>query len=372
MSSSWDGTTRLFDLITNKQVIRVEGLRLTHTGFNRQGSHIGYTSKLDEYGIWALPHHRPLKTLISKSYFGAKGPAMFVPGHSEIVAFPTREGLEFWDQLQQTMMSSMSIGDTTHCCFSNSGPYLYTGGKDGIRRWNYSVNLEQDRTGLSVDRTAPQIVYDGAAAYFELHEARQLIAAKTKNHYVTIIDLETQATRDIGPHINVARYKFSPGGRQLITATWQGNGIKIWNTQTGELIKEISPQSSTTSIGVDATNHTLAAVTGSARFVWSMKDWSLISQRPREVRDGWPGNTAYSPDGKLLVTTYSRYLPQLVDSQTGNAIAILDATPELAFENAEWSPDGRFLSMTDKQKIHVWDIARIRTRLRDLSLDWQD
>lgn len=370
MSSSWDGTTRLFDLITNKQVIRIEGRDITKSGFNETGSQIGYASQSDEFGIWTLPNNRPYKTLISSTKPASNGSAKFVPGHSELIVRPTQNGVEIWNQIQQSLIGTVPSGNTNHVCFSDSKEHLYTSGEEGIRRWDYSVDVDKTGSGMSVDEDSRQDIWDSSTGFFDLNEPRDLIATKTKSNYITLIDLNTKRTRFIGPHTNVSNSRFTPDGRQLITVTWHGNGTKVWDTATGEQVKDLAPQSSSASIGVSESDNTLFVVTGSTRSFWSMTDWSMISERKRENPDGWPGDSAYSPDGKLLVSIYSRYQPQLINPESGNRITFLAAPAKFAFSNAQWSEDGRFVLMTDKERIHVWDIAQIRIRLREMGLDW--
>ena len=33
----------------------------------------------------------------------------------------------------------------------------------------------------------------------------------------------------------------SPDGQLLVTTTWIGNGVRLWNTQSGELIADLAP-----------------------------------------------------------------------------------------------------------------------------------
>ncbi len=371
MSSSWDGTTRLFDLTINKQVIRIEGRQLTHGGFDEAGSQIGFAGPSDAFGVWTIANDRPFKTLKSPDGSGLQGSAQFVPGYSEIVAVPTQDGVEVWDQLRQTLIRTVPSGSTNHVFFPMAQQHLLTDGEEGIRRWNYSVDLSPDQIDFSVKESSQHIICEGPAELLDLNESRQLIATRTIDDYVMVIDIVTGESQKIGPHTNVTGSQFTPDGRQLVTVTWQGLGVKVWDTESGEFVKDILPECSTASICVDESNQTLSVVDGTERSVWSIKDWSNISIRPRANPDGWPGDSACSRDGKLLATTYSRYLPQLVDPRTGMTLAKLEAPVKLAFGNAEWSDDSRFLSIADKQRIQIWDISQIRARLRQMGFDWQ-
>ena len=371
VSSSWDGTTRLFDLTNNEQVIRVEGLSLIESGFDETGSLLGYSSKSDMFGIWKVPSDRPIKSLKSASPVGSKNAAAFIPRCSELVAYPTQNGVEIWNHQTQTMIATIPSGDTSHIQFSESGRQIFTSGKDGVRSWKYSIKRDIDRPRFVLDDSHPQLIWEEPTGFFEVHESSQLIAVKTKPHWVKVIDIKTNQARNIGPHTNLIEALLTPDGRQLITTTWQGNGIKIWDIDSGELVKVIAPQTSTASICIRKSDNTLVIVTGDSRIVWSIKDWSQISRRRRANPDGWHGDSAFSPDGGILATTFSRYLPQLIDFETGNTIALLEAPTKLAIGSVQWSQDGRYVSIADKKNIQIWDIDQIRGRLSALGIDFR-
>lgn len=372
MSSSWDGTTRLFDLITHREEIRIEGIQISHGGFDKNGVKIGYSRDHDEFGIWSIAGDRPIKSVVSASDGNSRKPAIFVPGHTNLLAFPTVTGVEIWDHPNQQLVATLPCGETRQICLPSSGNQIITCGESGIRRWQFSVSSGDGGPHVSIDEQNSETLFDGPTRSLHMNPAESLIAARTRSNYVTLIDLETGETRELGPHTHVIRSEFSPDGRQLVTATWQGRGIKVWDVDSGQLVTDLLPQQSTSAISVNQPRNTLTVTSGRMRSTFSIDDWSLISEVKRANADGWPGDSAYAPNGELLATTYSRYQPQLVNADNGDTIALLEAPNRMAVGCARWSGDGRYLLLSDRTLIQVWDIAQVRIRLAELGLDWQD
>jgi WD40 repeat protein len=269
------------------------------------------------------------------------------------------------------VIASIPSGNTFQLLFNADGSQMFTSGENGLLRWGIRVIKNEGQYEILLDEHDPLSILAGNTKTFDFNEPKQLIAAKVRSGYVTIVDLKTNETREIGPHTSATRPMFSPDGQYVTTLTWHGLGIKVWSTESGEFVKDIAPDTSSAASDWSLNNNSFVVVSGDARTEWLMDDWSQISHQRRLKPDGWPGDASYSPDGQLLATTYSRYLPQLVDVETGNTIAVLEAPSRFPVDGLDWSDDGRYLSVAGHEKIQIWDILQIRKRLRDLDIDWQ-
>ena len=374
MSSSWDGTTRLFNLISGKEVIRLEGRRLTFSGFDDDGVHIGFTSESDEFGVWRVPDKRPIKSMVSSDEPGARRKARFAPGHAGYLAYATPGGVEIWNHIDQSLIATIPSGNTNHLCFDSSGDTIFSSGAKGVLRWKINwPQLKKVAWGQPNGDLfgSPEVIVDRNSNEIDWSEDRQLLAVKTRSHQIQLIDVENGDSKKIGPHVNVSMARFVDQGRYLVTVTWQGFGVKVWDTESGELVTDLSPETATASVAANSLRRTITVVTGERRMKWSMGDWKKVSDIRRQDPDGWAGDAVASPDGKTMLLTRSRYFPQLIDAESGATLAVLEAPSRFTIGGLDWSGDGRYVSVADQESIQVWDIDQIRRRIEQLRIDWK-
>ncbi len=91
---------------------------------------------------------------------------------------------------------------------------------------------------------------------------------------------------------------------------------------------------------------------------------------PRPEGVGWD-EPVFSPDGALIALSHSANQIRLREVATGRTIAHLTTLQALAPRALAFSPDGtRLIASTDRQIALIWDLRRIRERLRTMDLDW--
>src|SRR5207248_6663928 len=91
----------------------------------------------------------------------------------------------------------------------------------------------------------------------------------------------------------------------------------------------------------------------------------------REVAQ-FPGHVAFSADGKLMAVEMAPAVIHLKEVATGRTVARLE---DPHGDRASWqgfTPDGTQLVVVASfaRAIHIWDLRAIRTRLKDMNLDW--
>jgi hypothetical protein len=107
--------------------------------------------------------------------------------------------------------------------------------------------------------------------------------------------------------------------------------------------------------------------------VWRSGQWLTPVIVGREELDGWPAIVAFSPDDRLLAAPYSRFALQLLRPEDGEPLVRLTSpVADETLDDYAFSRDGRFLAAADARRVHVWDLADLRGRLRELGLDWDD
>jgi WD40 repeat protein len=133
------------------------------------------------------------------------------------------------------------------------------------------------------------------------------------------------------PDTGGAIVRFSPDGKWLGVGRGGGLGVKIYRTGSWQLAHSIS-----------ATN---------GRYCGSI--------------------FCFSPDGRILALAPSDFQVRLVDMETAEELATLEAPNPQPLAWLAFSPDGTQLAAAClTQQIQLWDLRALRTQLATMKLDW--
>ena len=93
-------------------------------------------------------------------------------------------------------------------------------------------------------------------------------------------------------------------------------------------------------------------------------NWVLIRQFPLENRGFNAGQATFSADGKLLALDTGLSFTSLIETATGRELA------RLPFAVPNFSHNNRWVAVPSETGLRVWDLARVRSHLHALKLDW--
>jgi tetratricopeptide (TPR) repeat protein len=104
---------------------------------------------------------------------------------------------------------------------------------------------------------------------------------------------------------------------------------------------------------------------------WDVKTFRLLRRLPRESNQ-YPGWVTFTADGKLMALEMAPGVMHLVETASGRTVAHL-TDPD--GDRATWqafTPDGTRLVVLAgySSAVHIWDLRAIRTRLKQMNLDW--
>jgi WD40 repeat protein/tRNA A-37 threonylcarbamoyl transferase component Bud32 len=155
------------------------------------------------------------------------------------------------------------------------------------------------------------------------------------------------------PNFSVLSLAWSPDGRR-IAATCSQNIIRVWNTETEELV-------STYHCGSEWVSH-IAWSPDSRYLALAHSDhtaqvWDTVTEKKivtyHEHKDG-VRYVAWSPDGKSLATASNDRTVHIWEPLTGKRIYIYRGHSNLATSLA-WSPDGtRIASASNDKTVQIW------------------
>jgi tetratricopeptide (TPR) repeat protein len=156
----------------------------------------------------------------------------------------------------------------------------------------------------------------------------------------------------------------SPDGKLVATGAWGGRGIKVWEADTGRLVRTLLPEHGGTIPTFSSDGRWLVNAHGG--HCWRVDDWSEGPKGPTDAR-----GVGFSPDGRLAAWNAKGGLV-LTDPETGRVLARLEGPHQDNMSVPAFSPDGTLLvaSTDDSFCVRAWDLRKIRAGLVELGLDW--
>lgn len=181
---------------------------------------------------------------------------------------------------------------------------------------------------------------------------------RVKNYYLQ----KSHIPPLLGHTESISSLAFSPDG-SLIASGSRDSTIKIWDSQTGQLIKTLAGQRNfITSVAFAPDGSSIVCgvewLEGESTVRGEVRIWDVKLGKIRHTLVGHNGAVsavAYSPDGKLVATGGSDNKVILWDAQSGKLLNILESHQGVV-RSVAFSNNGRFLaSGSSDQSVHIWN-----------------
>jgi WD40 repeat protein len=175
---------------------------------------------------------------------------------------------------------------------------------------------------------------------------------------LTFWDIETGETFDVSvysPAISSAA--FLPGGK-LLTSGNQHNDIRLWDiaSETVVNLKHLDTDYTGPEVTLSPDRNTIAVASDKALQLWDVESGKIKSSLPHQyiVR-----GSAFSPDGRMLVTMFDAFTFKLWDVATGRELNTFPYKCRSApATSITFSPDsGYFVAAEYCGVITLWDVA---------------
>jgi hypothetical protein len=175
----------------------------------------------------------------------------------------------------------------------------------------------------------------------------------------------------VGPQEDVRGCAVSPDGRWAATGShWlrEGSGAKVWDTASGRHVADLPVGSSSVDF---SPNGKWLLTTGGGCRLWEVGTW-----REGAKLDGPVVNAfyAFSADEKLLALGDQPGVMRLVGPHSGQELARLTIPEADYLVPLCFTPDARHLAALGNPGglLYLFDLATLRTELRELGLDWDN
>jgi eukaryotic-like serine/threonine-protein kinase len=377
----WDGMLLLWDSSTGRQLMRL--ISVTAPQFSTDGRWLGV--------VWGARGADLLEVSPSREYRTLVGSASTGPGgynHGDVspdgrmLAMASGPGACLWDLHSGRELAALPAGSNDYVSFDNKGEgegnpvtpnsprwSLLTSGSDGVLRWPVRSD---DPKGTRLRLGPPRQISPLEQAWFAHVSDGGMLGVMTKEGGANkILDLETGTVRrELGVHSLGEVRALSGNGRWAASCGWHSDRVCLWNVATGERVHEWV-LGKRTFVFFTPDSRTLVISRGDEFSFWDVETLRLIRRLPRDVTQ-FPGQVAFSPDGRLMALEMAPAVIHLKEAATGRTVAKLE---DPHGDRAAWlgfTPDGARLLVAANyaSAIHIWDLRAIRLRLKGIGLDW--
>jgi signal transduction histidine kinase len=374
VSNGWDGTTRLWDTATGQEAARMPcaGRGLS---FNRDGSRLAFypAVNLPTNGIqiYEVPAKRALRFLRESDRDVKEGgtserrasgiwEANF-SADERLLASAGRHGIRVWDLERGVQLAQLTTNEAFSAFFERNGEHLVGACDEGLLRWRL------ERLGAEVLFSKPEKLTAREHCQHAAVSEDGLLLAYSYPGQIELLGRQ----QGFPGWSSIAQYvAVSPDGRWLAASAWPYNGVRLWETETGKLVREL-PTYGPADVAFSADSVWLAMGWGGEYCFYDVKKEQVVRRLPRNDMPEFHGTVAFSPDRKLVALVRSFTQVQLLDTVTFEEVARLESPMPQFISWLSFSRSGAQLAVgTETAFIQVWDLRWVRQQLAELGLDW--
>jgi WD40 repeat protein len=163
----------------------------------------------------------------------------------------------------------------------------------------------------------------------------------------------------------------SRDGEWIATSTHHGSGSIVWKAADTEWKRDLVPEVLHSTRTFSPDSRSLVAATSREIRVYDTASWDVLRRIPREQGVDSPGRAAFTPDGGMLAVTLSPSQVVLLDPARQAPLARLEAPDGEELTLLAVGADGsKLIASSGAGRVRVWDLRRVRERLREVGLDW--
>jgi WD40 repeat protein len=364
-SASKDGTVRVWETASGREVLNLEG----HAGevrgvvFRPDGRQLASAGEDRTVKLWDAATGKNLQTL--PGHTGAVGGVAYSPDGQHLASASTDQTVKVWDLATGHVRTLQGHkGAVLAVTFGPDGRHLASASEDKC------VKVWEAATGQDLLTCKG---HTGAVNGVAFSPDGQHLASASADRTVRVWDAATgQRLRELeGDLYGVLGVAFRPDGRQL-ASSGRGGSVRVWeaaNDKEKLVLKARTGRLSGVAFSPDGRRLAAAGQDGTVR-MWD------VATRPKSLtfqgHTGKVGGVAFSPDGRRLVSGSWDGTVRVWDAATGQETLSLAHTRW--FGGVAFSPDGRRLvSGTHDRTVQMWDAVtgqKLRTLVGHTDKVW--
>lgn len=362
-STGYDGTSRIWDSRTGRQLLQTSGYC---TDFSKDDRFLGFGWSRSTVGRWKVTHPTGVKLLTRIP----RCENVSISGDGRVLLCAGMGEVQLWDTVDSRLLGALDLGPG-YCSatLAPSAEFLVTCSQQGLYRWPIVKHVNRSKHVWSIgspeDLLLPLVSSPKTCSITS--DSRYLtVFCEQGGSQLLVLDLEESPRQ--ARRIGVGPGDTSSDGQWTATAPWQEHHTKIWNAKTGELVRQIPGMNAQTTFSPDKS---ILVVARAEEVEVYDSSWKLIDQMQRESGGGHRPAVAFSGDGKLMAYAHSSWEVRLLDATNRTQLATLAAPHSDMVIRVAINEDGsQLVACTRAGDILHWDLRRIRQELRAFKLDW--
>jgi eukaryotic-like serine/threonine-protein kinase len=198
--------------------------------------------------------------------------------------------------------------------------------------------------------------------------------AMAKDDEVLLLSaIESVPRRTLHAEGGLQALAISPDGKWVAGGILQIRSVRIWDAATGEAAADI-PVEGEMALAFSPDSQWLAVTSQKSCQLWKAGAWThepvLLRTHPTRRTPPVP---AFSPDGSIIAVAASSLGIELIDVSNKETLARLELPDEGVVVWMQFAPDGsKLYSLQPSSPLIMWDIAAVRTALKEMGLDWAE
>ena len=365
-SGSQDGTVRLWDVATHKQLgspLIANSVSFSSVAFSPDGRTVAAAGDNGTVFLWDVATHKQLGSpLIANSVSFSS--VAFSPDGRTVAAAGDHGTVFLWDVASHTLLGSPLASSTTgsidSLAFSPDGRTLATAAADGtVFLWDVASHMQlgsplTSSTTGSIDSLAFSPDGRTLAAGFD-NGRLQLWDPATHKQLGSPLTGDTSAVDSLA---------FSPDGRTLASGSGDGT-VQLWDLATHKQLGSplTGDTSAVDSLAFSPDGRTLASGSGDGTVqLWdlatSVQPGSPLTVNTNSASYVGDRAVAFSPDGRTLASSSGDGTVHLSDLANHTQLGSLLTSDTGSVDSVAFSPDGRMLaSGSGDGTVQLWDLA---------------
>lgn len=365
---SWDAISRFWDATTGRHLFKSDELLARQ--FSRDGQRLFCSRDGPDFGVVRVERSDGFRTLRSGHINDTHLYGLSVTADGRWVGVGAGGNTwHLWDARSGREIAWQQWDRPTGVRLEPNGQTIFVAQKDRVLR----CALTPSPDGTRVDIGAPETILASPGTNFEevslSADGHSLLAVGGR--VSTLVDLRNNSRRlEFGGSSAAVSGAISPDNRWLVTATFRGAGVSVWDGQTGRLAHRLITNDNAL-VAFSPDGRQLVTHSTKETCFWDTTTWQVQRRVPLTVAGALGKPVAFSGNGRLLALVNARQQIQLLDPQTGNELATLTAPEAEPIRALALSGDGQVLAAaTINRLVQLWDLRVLRRELAALKLDW--